>query len=256
MHDHHADPPTSASTLPLTGERTVPGIWHENYWFRRHEAAYEALLPHLRGQLVLEIGCGEGYGAALMATVARRVIGLDYDERTIEHAAATYPQAAFLRANLAALPVRESAFDAVASLQVIEHVWDHEHFLGECARTLRPGGMLIVTTPNRLTLSPGPDVPANPFHAHEFVADELVGLVERCGVEVVDVLGLHAGGWLRALDAAHGGSFAGAQLAAPPQEWSAGLARDVAAVRTADFRVSGERLDACLDLVVIARRPQ
>jgi hypothetical protein len=116
--------------------------------------------------------------------------------------------------------------------------------------------MLIVTTPNRLTFSPGPDAPANPFHAHEFVADELVGLIERCGVEVVDVLGLHAGGWLRALDAAHGGSFAGAQLAAPPQEWSAGLARDVAAVRTADFRVSGERLDASLDLVVIARRPQ
>ncbi len=116
--------------------------------------------------------------------------------------------------------------------------------------------MLIVTTPNRLTLSPGPDAPANPFHTHEFVADELVRSVERCGVDVVDVLGLHAGGWLRALDAAHGGSFAGAQLAAPPHEWSVGLAREVAAVRTADFRVSGERLDTCLDLVVIARRPQ
>jgi SAM-dependent methyltransferase len=241
--------------LPLTGERTVPGIWHENYWFRRHEAAYEALLPHLRGQLVLEIGCGEGYGAALLAAVARRVIGLDYDELTVEHAAATYPQATFVRANLAALPVCESAFDAVASLQVIEHVWDHEHFLSECARALRPGGMLIVTTPNRLTFSAGPDAPANPFHAQEFVADELVGLVERSGADVVDVLGVHAGGWLRTLDAAHGGSFAGAQLAAPPQEWNVALARDVAAVRTADFRVSGERLDACLDLVVIARRP-
>ena len=241
--------------LALTGERTLPGIASENYWFRRHEAAYEALLPHLRGQLVLEVGCGEGYGAALIAAVARRVVGLDYDEPTVAHAAAAYPQAAFVRANLAALPVREAAFDSVASLQVIEHAWDPEHFLRECARALRPGGLLIVTTPNRLTFSPGQDAPANPVHAHEFVADELVGLIERCGVDVVDLLGLHPGAWLRARDAAHGGSFAGAQLAAPPQEWSAALARDVAAVRTADFRVSGERLDACLDLVVIARRP-
>ena len=241
--------------LALTGERTLPGIASENYWFRRHEAAYESLLPHLRGQLVLEIGCGEGYGAALIATVARRVVGLDYDEVTTDHAAATYPQAAFVRANLAALPVRQSAFDAVASLQVIEHVWDHERFLSECARALRPGGMLIVTTPNRLTFSPGQDAPANPFHTHEFVADELVASVQRCGADVVDVLGLHAGAWLRTLDAAHGGSFAAAQLAAPPETWSVALARDVAAVRTADFRVDGDRLDACLDLVVIARRP-
>ncbi len=241
--------------LRLTGERTLPGIDSENYWFRRHEAAYEFLLPHLRGRLVLEIGCGEGYGAALVAAVARRVIGLDYDGATVMHAAARYPQVAFLRANLAALPVRSAALDAVASLQVIEHAWDARQFLLESVRVVRPGGLLAITTPNRLTFSPGQDAPANPFHTHEYVADELAGLIERCGAQVVDLLGVHAGAGLRALDAKHGGSFADAQLAVPPQAWSAELARDVAAVRTADFRLSGERLDACLDLLAIARRP-
>jgi ubiquinone/menaquinone biosynthesis C-methylase UbiE len=120
--------------LPLTGERTVPGIWHENYWFRRHEAAYEFLLRYVRGRTVLEIGSGEGYGAALLAAAARRVIGLDYDAATARHAASQYPSVRFLRANLAALPVRSAALDAVVSLQVIEHVWDHRQFLHECVR--------------------------------------------------------------------------------------------------------------------------
>jgi SAM-dependent methyltransferase len=241
--------------LPLTGERTVPGIKHENYWFRRHEAAYRYLLPHAQGRVVLEIGCGEGYGTAMLAGVASRVVGLDYDPATIEHAAARYPAAAFVRANLAALPVRGAAFDVVASLQVIEHVWDHRQFVGECLRALRPGGALLVTTPNRLTFSPGPAAPRNPFHTHEFVAAELAELLTGCGAVVEQLLGLHAGPRVRRLDEVHGGSVVDAQLALAPSAWSAELARDVAAVRAADFTLSGERLDACLDLVAIARRP-
>ena len=61
-----------ASCLPLTGERTVPGVSQENYWFRRHEAAYLALRDRCAGALVLEAGCGEGYGAGLLAEVAAR----------------------------------------------------------------------------------------------------------------------------------------------------------------------------------------
>src|SRR5690348_6634438 len=89
-----------AGSLPLTGERTVPGIPEENYWFRRHEAAYEWLLPHVVGLRVLEVGCGEGYGTALLAGSAAAVIGLDYDALTAAHAASTYPQAFFVRGNL------------------------------------------------------------------------------------------------------------------------------------------------------------
>ena len=66
--------------LPLTGERTIPGLAEENYWFRRHEVVYQRLADRCAGRDVLEAGCGEGYGADLIADVARRVIGLDYDE--------------------------------------------------------------------------------------------------------------------------------------------------------------------------------
>ena len=174
------------------------------------------------------------------------------------HAAATYPQARFVRANLAALPVRSGSVDVVATLQVIEHVWNHPEFLGECRRVLRPGGTLLVTTPNRLTFTPGSDVPVNPFHTKEFTAAELADLVTRCGFAVGEVFGLHAGPRLAALDRAHGGSFVDAQLGAPPDDWSTELSADVARVRVDDFPVVGAAarpVDEALDLVVLARRP-
>jgi SAM-dependent methyltransferase len=232
----------------------VPGIPSENYWFRRHEAAYAGLLPDVGGRTVLEVGCGEGYGTARIAAVAKHVLGIDYDEPSIRHAAATYPQAAFARANLAGLPIGDGAIEVVATLQVIEHVWDHPQFVRECARVLRPGGTLVVTTPNRLTFSPGLDRPVNPFHTHEFTAAELTRLLSRCGFIVNEVRGLHAGARLTALEQKYG-SFTSAQLDLPPEAWSAELTRDVAAIGIDDFDLLGSELadvDACLDLVVVA----
>ena len=246
-------PADRTAALPLTGERTVPGVPEENYWLRRHEIAYRHALPLVTGARVLEVGCGEGYGTAMLATVARDVLGVDYDALTVAHAAATYPTVRFVRGNLAALPVESGAIAALASLQVIEHVWDHAEFLAECRRVLCPDGLLLVTTPNRLTFSPGRDAPLNPFHTKEFAATELASLISRCGFDVSSVLGLHAGPRLRALDDAHGGSFVGAQLATPPAEWSDGLRADVASVTVDDFDIDGRDVDAALDLVVLAR---
>src|SRR5919107_506501 len=154
----------------LTGERTVPGIASENYWFRRHQAAY--------------------------------------------------------------LPVAGAGIDTLISLQVIEHVWDHRQFLAECARVLRPGGLLILSTPNRLTFSPGTDRPVNPFHTHEFTAAELCRLVAGNGLTVVAARGLFAGPRLVELDRRHAaaGGLVAAQLAGPPEHWPAGLAAEVAGI--------------------------
>jgi SAM-dependent methyltransferase len=245
-------------TLPLTGERTVPGIVAENYWFRRHEVAYEFALPHAAGHSVLEVGCGEGYGTALLASAADRIVGVDYDAATAAHAAVSYPQARFVRANLAALPVASRSVDVLVTLQVIEHVWNHPEFVGECLRVLRPGGLLLVTTPNRLTFSPGLDKPLNPFHTKEFTAAELCELLAGCGFVIETVAGLHAGARLGELDRRHGGSFVGAQLSTPPRDWPETLRRDVASVTTADFAVLAadvHDVDESLDLVVLARRP-
>src|SRR4051794_13635817 len=122
--------------LPLTGERTVPGVPAENYWFRRHEVAYRFALPFATGAHVLEVGCGEGYGTDLFSTVARMVVGVDYDALTAAHAARTYGRPRFVRANLAALPLASAAVDLVATLQVIEHVWNQPEFIRECRRAL------------------------------------------------------------------------------------------------------------------------
>lgn len=254
-----APTPPPAGVLPLTGERTVPGVAAENYWFRRHEVAYEFALPYVAAKSVLEVGCGEGYGTALLAGAARRILGIDYDALTAAHASTTYPQARFVRANLASLPVPSSSVDVVVTLQVIEHVWNHGEFVRECLRVLRPGGLLFLTTPNRLTFSPGLDKPVNPFHTKEFTAAELTDLLTRNGFETDTVLGLHAGQRLKDLDATYGGSFIDAQLAAAPNDWPDRLARDVASVATTDFAVLAvdvHDVDESLDLVVLARRPR
>ncbi len=241
--------------LPLTGERTVPGIPAENYWFRRHEAAYGFVAERVGGRTVLEVGCGEGYGTALLARAAETVVGVDYDALTASHAAASYPQAQFVRANLAALPCRTGAVDVVVTLQVIEHVWNHGEFVDECRRVLGPGGLLVVSTPNRLTFSPGQDVPLNPFHTVEFTAAELAALLSGHGLAIESTWGLHAGERLRAWDGRHDG-FVDAQLGGPPDAWPDELRRDVAAVRVDDFPIVSESdrpVDESLDLLVLAR---
>ncbi len=245
------------SSLPLTGERTIPGILEENYWFRRHEAVYEAIAPRCRDAVVLEAGCGEGYGADLLAGGARRVLALDYDAPAVAHVARRYPRVAPARANLVMLPVADETVDVVVSLQVIEHLWEQERFLAECRRVLRPGGTLIVSTPNRLTFSPGRDTPLNPFHTRELTGPELAGLVAGAGFTPVDVAGLHHGTRLRALDAAHGGSIVAAQTAVALGDggWPKPLLADVASVTTADFALRADDVDASLDLLVTAVAP-
>ncbi|HYT09417.1 MAG TPA: class I SAM-dependent methyltransferase [Mycobacteriales bacterium] len=240
--------------LQLTGERTLPGVPVENYWFRRHEAAYDGLLPFCRGALVLEAGCGEGYGADRIATVASRVVAIDYDAGSAAHVARAYGRVRAVRGNVAALPFAGGAFEVVASLQVIEHLWDQPAFLAECRRVLRPAGTLLLSTPNRLTFAVA-NRPMNPFHHRELSARELTDLLTAGGFEVARLLGLRHGRRLRGLDRRFS-SLVDAQLAGPPSAWHPELRREVARVRTRDFELTGDDLDGSLDLVVVAvRRP-
>jgi SAM-dependent methyltransferase len=243
--------------LPLTGERTVPGIAEENYWFRRHEIVYALLRERCRGRSVLEAGAGEGYGADMIAEVAARVVGLDYDASAAAHVRARYPRVAMVRANLAGLPIADSSVDVVVNFQVIEHLWDQIQFLRECRRVLRPGGELLISTPNRITFSPGRDTPLNPFHTRELNAAELGELLTEAGFAVRRMAGVHHGPALRALDAKHGGSLIDAQIerALAGQPWPDDLTADVAAVRAEDFDLRDDDVDASLDLVAIASRP-
>ncbi|MCG5434366.1 class I SAM-dependent methyltransferase [Mycobacterium sp. MYCO198283] len=250
-------------TLALTGERTIPGLDVENYWFRRHEVVYRRLLAHCVGRDVLEAGCGEGYGADAIAAVARSVVAVDYDATTVEHVRRRYPRVEVRHGNLAALPLADGSVDVVVNFQVIEHLWDQPQFVGECARVLRPGGLLLMSTPNRITFSPGSDTPLNPFHTRELNARELTDLLTDAGFSVEGVYGVFHGSRLRELDARHGGSLIDAQIARAVADapWPADLLADVASVTADDFDLletggpDNSEIDASLDLVAIAVRP-
>jgi len=248
------------SDLPLTGERTVPGLAEENYWFRRHEVVYRRLAGRCAGRDVLEAGCGEGYGADLIAGVARRVIGLDYDEATVAHVRARYPRVDMRHGNLAQLPLPDGSVDVVVNFQVIEHLWDQPQFVAECLRVLRPAGLLLMSTPNRVTFSPGRDTPINPFHTRELNAGELTELLETAGFALDAMQGVFHGRGLVELDAKHGGSIIEAQVARALADapWPEELLADVASVSADDFDVTDAAdrdIDESLDLVAIAVRP-
>ena len=261
MDAHLTD--SADSGLPLTGERTVPGLAQENYWFRRHEVAYLRCVDICAGQEVLEAGCGEGYGADLIASVARRVVAVDYDAATVEHVRARYPRVQVLAANLAAVPMPDEAVDVVVNFQVIEHLWDQPQFITECLRLLRPGGRLLMSTPNRITFTPGSDTPVNPFHTRELNAAELRELLEDAGFRVESMNGVYHGHRLEEMDARHGGSIIDAQIARAVADapWPPDLLADVADVRCEDFEIvpdvpgASRDIDDSLDLLAIAVRP-
>ncbi|MBD0859848.1 class I SAM-dependent methyltransferase [Gordonia sp. zg691] len=246
--------------LALTGERTVPGIPAENYWFRRHEIAYHHIRARCAGLDVLEAGSGEGYGAAMLAAAgASSAMCIDYDATAVEHTRRRYPGLVVHQGNLIDLPLADAAVDIVVNFQVIEHLWDQPQFIAECHRVLRPGGALLISTPNRITFSPGRDTPLNPFHTRELDAAELTELLVDGGFTIESMLGVHHGPRLASLDEKWGGSLIDAQIerALAGEPWPDDLVADVAGVGAADFEVadsSDRDIDASLDLFAVAIR--
>ena len=234
------------SPLPLTGERTVPGIDREQYWFARHEVVYRWLAPRCADQSVLEAGSGEGYGADILRRAGARVVAVDYDELAVAHSAAAYP-VPVVQANLAALPF--GRMDAVVSLQVIEHLWDLRGFLSQVRRIAQ---WTCLSTPNRLTFSPGigrGEKPTNPFHVEEFDAAQLRAMVRAAGFDDVQVFGVHHAPRLQQRP-----DLIAEQIEASLSGvWPAELEAFVAGVSDADFEIRTGDVDASLDLVVIAR---
>ena len=274
----------STESLPLTGERTVPGVELENYWFLRHEVVYQwiaqrlggdagregtasgsesppsaasrepAETPDLTGLRILDAGCGEGYGANLCASLGAAVTAVDYDETAIAHVARVYPRVEAVRANLAALPLPDEVFDAVMSLQVIEHLWNLGEFLTECRRVLRPGGVIVVSTPNRPMFSPGlarGEKPVNPFHVEEFDAEQVGGMLTHAGFSDVEVFGLHHDAQITRWEAQHGSIVAAHIAAVTEGTWAPELLELLPALTATDFTVGTPQ--GAHDLIGVAR---
>jgi SAM-dependent methyltransferase len=193
-HYLQQDQPPGVPPLELTGERTLPDVPEENYWYRRHVAVYEWIAGRCRGLRVADLACGEGYGSELLAGQAADVVGVDANPEAFEHAAARYRRSN-LRFERMLVEQFNEARDAIVFLQTIEHVERPEELLRHFAE-LAP--VSFVSTPNRLTLAPpGAQKSENPWHLREYTINEYRELIEPC-FSRVEVIGLFHARKLRA----------------------------------------------------------
>lgn len=246
------------AALPLTGERTVPGVPDETYWFERHVVAYRLAATRVAGQRVLDAGCGEGYGLGMLeAAGAAHVVGADLDAMAVAHARRTYgsDRVEVVECELMALPLADDAVDVTVSFQVIEHVHDVAGYLASLRRVTRPGGLVLLATPNRLTFTPDSDMPVNPFHVREFTADELAAEVRAAGLVVDEVLGVHHGERIRRWERQDGVPFVQRMTTAAPEDWPDDHRARVHAVTADDFDLHAHELDRSLDLLALCHVP-
>jgi SAM-dependent methyltransferase len=133
-----------------------------------------------RGLDVLDVAAGEGYGTALLAQVARSVVGVEVSAEAVAHAAKAYrgPNFRFLKGDARCLPLDDASVDAVVSFETIEHFYEHDQFLAEVRRVLRPGGRFIVSSPERDVYSPSGSS-ANPYHVRELSRAEFSVLLRN-----------------------------------------------------------------------------
>ncbi len=163
--------PDGVPPLSLTGERTLPDVPEENYWYRRHLAVYEWIGARTVGRRVVDMACGEGYGSEVLARAAASVVGVDANPEAHEHARLRYPRQNLRFARDLVERFAEPC-DAVVFLQTIEHVQNPDEILEHFRAMLAPGGVAYVTTPNLLTLAPaGAEKSDNPWHVREYRAE-------------------------------------------------------------------------------------
>ncbi|MDJ0390567.1 glycosyltransferase [Roseomonas sp. E05] len=167
--------PEPSEQLPFTGERYTSDI--SGPIRHQHHHRYLFAARFCAGRDVLDVACGEGYGSALLGTVARSVRGVDLDPGTVAFAERNYgaDHVSFRQGDAARL-VEQNAFDVVVSFETIEHLVDHDGFLQGIRRALRPGGLLIISSPDR-TIYTEADGHENEFHLRELDRAEFKDLI-------------------------------------------------------------------------------
>ena len=244
------DQPPGVPPLELTGERTLPDVPAENYWYRRHLVVYEWIARRVAGLEVVDLACGEGYGSDVLSRRAARVTGVDANPEAHEHARLRYR-----RANLTFKRDMVETFtqpcDALVFLQTIEHLHDPKATLRHFRSLLRPGGVAYISTPNVLTLAPkGAERSGNPWHLIEYRAQEFrelcttaFGTVELLGVYHARKLRLHDWALRAGWDSVH------PKLGQTKRfyDWF------TPAISERDFSIRAGNLDKALDFLAILR---
>ena len=161
------------SFLFKTGERIIPGSVSEEV-LSRHYARYWFAADYCSEGVVLNAASGSGYGSEVLLTKAREVYNIDISEQLVAFGNRRYGahNNHFLTMDAQKLVFPDKHFDAIVSLETIEHVPDAYAFLAGCARVLKDDGTFIVSSPNRIMTSPFSSVPVNRFHVKEWDFDE------------------------------------------------------------------------------------
>jgi 2-polyprenyl-3-methyl-5-hydroxy-6-metoxy-1,4-benzoquinol methylase len=153
-----------------SGERLVPAVSGGDVIEAEHLARYRLALPMVAGKVVLDAGCGVGWGSRLLLSAgpATQVVGVDNFPPAIDYACATYPGPTYQVGDITKLDLGDASVDVVVCFEALEHVHDHAAALAEFRRVLRPDGLLFVSSPN-----PGVYPAGNPYHVHEVPPGEL-----------------------------------------------------------------------------------
>ena len=250
------DQPRGVPPLALTGERTLPDVPEENYWFQRHLVVYEWIAAQVSGLRVVDMACGEGYGSNVLARAgAAEVVGVDANPEAYEHARLRY-MAAKLRFVRTMVETYDEPCDALVFLQTIEHVQDAGALLRRFRELVAgsPSGVVFVSTPNVLTLAPpGAARSGNPWHVREYRPEEFDALCRR-HFGSVEILGLYHARKLAAHQVALrlGWDAVHARLGVTKRFYD----RFTPAIDVRDFALRGGRardLQGALDLVAVLR---
>lgn len=158
----------------FTTEITSDNLLSDNPIHQRLFKAYVAAKPYIKGD-VLEVGCGEGRGIDLILPQSTSFTAVDKIESALVKLRIKYPSGKFLAMNIPPLgELKDNAYDVLITFQVIEHIEKDDLFLKELHRVLKPGGIALVTTPNRKM-----SLTRNPWHVREYLAAELKKLAEK-----------------------------------------------------------------------------
>jgi ubiquinone/menaquinone biosynthesis C-methylase UbiE/glycosyltransferase involved in cell wall biosynthesis len=163
---------TTSDVPKFTGERLIPDQ-ADLALEMEHVTRYLYAASLLTKGRILDDGCGAGYGSAILARPGVQVIGVDISSEAIEHCRRRHETRGieFYEMDSTRLTFPDEYFDGVVSFEVAEHIAEYEAYIRETQRVLRPGGALIISTPNKRTYRDATGH-VNPFHAHEFYPDE------------------------------------------------------------------------------------
>jgi len=168
------------SLLQEDGERFLP--WMDdpiiNY---EHLHRYRFAKEFVKGKIVLDLACGEGYGSYMLAEEANEVIGVDISESTIKHAKIKYAtnNLKFIKSSMLEIDIEgENVFDVIICFEALEHVEEHDKVMAEIKRMLKNDGIFIVSTPNKYSYTDEGDYCKNPWHKKELYLDEFEALLK------------------------------------------------------------------------------